>query len=81
MGLGRQHNANSKIIFITRAAWQATRKGQGLMIMKNVAIFSVPKSTELEGFTWVIIIIAQNMSSVISDAFYMVSYLIAISTQ
>ena len=78
MGSERQHNANSKMIFITRATWQATRKGQGLTIMKNVTIFNVLKSTELGGFTWVIIIIAHNASGVISDALFMAFYLIFI---
>lgn len=69
MGSERQHNTNAKMIFITRATWQATRKGQGLMIMKNVAIFNVLKSTELGDFTWVRRIIAHHTSGVISDAF------------
>lgn len=65
------------MIFITRATWQATRKGQGLTIMKNVTIFNVLKSTELGGFTWVIII-AHNASGVISDALFMAFYFIFI---
>lgn len=81
MGSERQPNSNAKMIFITRATWQTTRKGQGLMIMKNVAIFKVLKSIELGGFTWVIIIIAHHTSGVISDAFSMAFYLIFISTQ
>lgn len=81
MGSERRHNANAKVIFITRASWQASRKGQGLMIMKYVTIFNVLKSTELGGFTWVIIIIAHHTSGVISDAFSMAFYLIFISTQ
>lgn len=51
------------------------------MIMKNVAIFNVLRSTELGGFTWVIIIIAHSMSGVISNASFMVSYLVLTSTQ
>lgn len=49
--------------------------------MKYVTIFNVLKSTELGGFTWVIIIIAHHTSGVISDAFSMAFYLIFISTQ
>lgn len=51
------------------------------MIMKNVAIFNVLRSTELGGFTWVIIIIAHNMSGAISNASFMVSYLILTANQ
>lgn len=47
------------MISITRATRQAAKEGQGLMIMENVAIFNILKSTELGGLTWVIKIIAQ----------------------
>ena len=68
------------MIFITRATWQATRQGQGLMIMKHVAIFNVLKPTELGSFTRVIIITAHHTSGVISDAFCMAFYFIFLST-
>lgn len=35
------------------ATRQVARKGRGLMIMKNVTIFSILRSTELGGFTWI----------------------------
>lgn len=69
------------MIFITRVTWQASRKGQGLMIMKNVTIFNVLKSIELGAFTWVIIIIAHNTLGAISDDLFMAFYLIFLSTQ
>ena len=35
------------------ATRQVTRKGRGLMIMKNVTIFNTLRSTEPRGFTWI----------------------------
>lgn len=48
--------------------------------MKNVSSFNVLNTTELGGFTQVTMT-ACNMSDVISDAFFMVSYLILPSIQ
>lgn len=61
------------------ATRQVTRKGRGLMIMKNVTIFNILKSTELKRFY--LDTIPHNMSSVISNASFMVFYLILNSTQ
>ena len=35
------------------ATRQVTRKSRGLMIMKNVTIFNILRSTELGGFAWI----------------------------
>lgn len=35
------------------ATRQVTRKGRGLMIMKNVTIFNILRSSELGGFAWI----------------------------
>lgn len=35
------------------ATRQVTRKGWGLMIMKNVTIFNILRSSELGGFAWI----------------------------
>lgn len=56
------------------ATRQVTRKGRGLMIMKNVTIFNILRSSELGGFGFDII--PHNMSSVIPNASFMVFYLI-----
>lgn len=48
MRLERQHNTDSKMIFITLGNL-ASKLGQGLTIIKNVAIFNVQKSLH---WTW-----------------------------